>query len=88
MKLSPASSTLAREARRMVKNLIGTRAGCKTYKAYHSQCIKELERRAKAWEKISGALDANAEGYSHCSAADVCAVGFSLQERLANGDKI
>jgi hypothetical protein len=45
--------------------------------------VDALEAKAKAWDAISEALDENAQ--DHCSAADVCAVGFYQQEQLAKG---
>lgn len=52
-----AASTLAREARGVVRDLIGTRAGRKTAKAYHSQLVKELETRAKAFDGLAALAD-------------------------------
>jgi hypothetical protein len=43
--------------------------------------------KARAWDAIDEALTRNARGESHASAADVCAVGFSLQERLRSTEK-
>ncbi len=41
-----------------------------------------MSAREQAWEAMSEALAANAQG--HCSAADVCAVGFEWAEKLAD----
>lgn len=47
--------------------------------------VGTLWPRASAWDQIDAALDRNAAGESHTSAADVCAIGFSLQEQVRNG---
>jgi hypothetical protein len=47
--------------------------------------VDELTRISAAWTAVSNALDANARG--QVSAADVCAVGFAMQERLKDPER-
>lgn len=43
--------------------------------------LRIIRAKAAAWDAISEALTENASG--HASAADVCAVGFDLQQSVA-----
>jgi hypothetical protein len=55
------------------------------YKNALEDQVGVLWPRADAWDRIDEALRRNARGESHASAADVCAVGFALQEKVSNG---
>lgn len=76
------AGALEREVRSVIRSLAGTRAGHKTERAHGYACTRQLTAKARAWEAMSRALDANARGESHSSAADVCSVGFALQEEM------
>jgi hypothetical protein len=48
--------------------------------------VDRLTRIAAAWHAVSAALDDNAAG--ELSAADVCAIGFAMQERLEDDSRV
>ena len=78
-----SAAKLAAEARACFRQARGDRAGTKTATASFNASLRGLEARARAWDQMSAALDANAydgKAKSSLSAADVCAIGFELQE--------